>query len=91
MQKKITPGVRITNDAGAWAELKYDPSAGYVPGLGAQGAWYARVWSPDFRNDAPPMDESSTPSRAKAERMMRNWLANRPLSPEECAAFDAAH
>jgi hypothetical protein len=87
----ITPDTRITNNEGAWAELRFDPTGGYRPGYGPTGIWYAVVWSPDFRGEATPDPVANSTGRAKAERAIRRWLAGRPFTAEQCAAFDAAH
>jgi hypothetical protein len=76
----ITPNTRYANDLGMWAELRFDAQGGYVPGLGAQGVWYAVTWAPYFPSDKP-MTMADSRDRARVESAIRRWIATREFPP----------
>lgn len=89
--KTFALDTRVTNEGGAWVELKFDPQGGYVPGLGPAGVYYLLHWSPCFKEGVGPAEGVSNRDRAKVERAARGWLANRPLTAEQVAEFERPH
>lgn len=75
---KIELDVRVERPDGVWATLRFDPSGGYVPGLGPIGTYYAEHWAPYFPEGMTPPLLRPNRDRARVERSMRNWLKNAP-------------
>lgn len=83
---KYEIGQKVTNAGGAWVRLEFDPNGG----THYQGVWYAVIFSPCFKvNRTAEID--SHRDRAKIERRMTAWLANRPLTAEQIEEFDREH
>jgi hypothetical protein len=74
---KFELNTRIANKAGAWVELRYDANGG----TDYSGVYYAIAGSPEI----DVTDQWTYRSRARVERGMTQWLAQRPFSTEDLA------
>lgn len=62
--------VRIENEAGFWAILKFDPQGGSH----GYGVYYVEAYAPYFPADMDKFTVVSNQHRHIAERHMRTWL-----------------